>query len=154
MQIFKLGYLKQALITFDHNGRSGQRGSWSVVNGGYDLWFEISYNGMPIVDCVDGELERLTSDLSIEDFDDICSVVQSVIPGLTILKSYGYEIVCRKETDNYLADTPVADNDDVYFPTEEEAIEDAEMQIENLLEWDEYADCTYSDFDINVIRVK
>lgn len=33
------------------------RGDWSIATGGYDLWFEIYYKGIPKVQCIDGELE-------------------------------------------------------------------------------------------------
>lgn len=48
--------LKKILDRFNSNGKSAKQGSWSIAKGGYDLDFQVSYKGEPIIDCVDGEL--------------------------------------------------------------------------------------------------
>ena len=52
----EVGNLKKILDRFNSNGKSAKQGSWSIAKGGYDLDFQVSYKGEPIIDCVDGEL--------------------------------------------------------------------------------------------------
>ena len=49
--------LRELLKTYKNGSRkSYTRGEWSIAEGGYDLWFEIYYKGIPKIQCVDGEL--------------------------------------------------------------------------------------------------
>lgn len=43
-------------------------GSWSIAVGGYDCWFQISYNGTPVIECVTGNLYVVT-DISFVEND-------------------------------------------------------------------------------------
>lgn len=48
--------LKTALNQFDKTGKYTKCGNWSIANGGYDLWWEIYYNGYTVLQCVAGKL--------------------------------------------------------------------------------------------------
>ena len=153
MLISRFGDLKLAYRTYRNNGRLGKRGPWKVARGGYDLWFEVYYDELPVVDCVAGELECVY-DISIESFDAICQAITS-IDSYKVIRKYGYEIICHKETNDFVADHIAGDNGDMEFDTEDAAIEDAEDYILDLIAEDgEYQDCTRDDFDIEVIRTQ
>lgn len=47
---------KQMLKTFDSNGKYAKRGNWEIGRGGYDLWYEISYNKVPVIGCTSGKV--------------------------------------------------------------------------------------------------
>lgn len=42
-------------------------GSWSIAAGGYDCWFQISYNGTPVIECVTGNLYVVTDVSFVEN---------------------------------------------------------------------------------------
>lgn len=50
--------LKDVLNAFDDIGWKGTAGfgDWEIANGGYDLWFELSYQDEVVARCVDGEM--------------------------------------------------------------------------------------------------
>ena len=56
MEKISFNGLKPALKKFDENGKYSEAGLWSISNGGYDLWWEIYYNGYTILQCIDGKL--------------------------------------------------------------------------------------------------
>lgn len=62
--------LKQALQTFDRNGRISERGAWKIANGGYDEEWELYYEGTPVARSVAHEisLENNTFDETLIDF--------------------------------------------------------------------------------------
>lgn len=45
------------LRDFDENGKYAECKEFSIALGGYDKWFEISYKGQPVCDCVDGDIQ-------------------------------------------------------------------------------------------------
>ena len=47
---------KRMLKTFDNNGKYAKRGNWEIGRGGYDLWYEISYNKVPVIGCTAGKV--------------------------------------------------------------------------------------------------
>ena len=49
--------LKPILKKFDDNGKCVKGTHWSIANGGYDLWWELYYDDIPILQCVAGELK-------------------------------------------------------------------------------------------------
>lgn len=57
-------------------------GLWKVAKGGYDLWFEVYYNNIPKIQCVNGELEVVNG----EYFDKYkaLQIIQQEYAGLTI----------------------------------------------------------------------
>lgn len=71
--------LKNVLEEFDSHSWKGafRSGDWEIANGGYDLWFEISYLDEVLVRCVDGELSfknRLNGSVMKDLFDVITGV--------------------------------------------------------------------------------
>lgn len=48
--------LKTVLNQFDKTGKYAKCGNWSIANGGYDLWWEIYYNGYTVLQCIAGKL--------------------------------------------------------------------------------------------------
>lgn len=55
--MFSFVGLKTALKNFDEDGRYAKCGNWSIANGGYDLWFEIYYDGYTVLQCINGKLQ-------------------------------------------------------------------------------------------------
>lgn len=51
--------LETALQEFDENGIRSKVGKWAVVRGVYDMQFEIHYEGMTVLQCIDNQLECL-----------------------------------------------------------------------------------------------
>ncbi len=49
--------LEMALQEFDENGIRSEVGKWVVVRGAYDMQFEIHYECMTILQCIDNQLE-------------------------------------------------------------------------------------------------
>lgn len=47
---------KRMLKTFDNNGKYAKRGNWEIGRGGYDLWYEISYDKVPVIGCTAGKV--------------------------------------------------------------------------------------------------
>lgn len=45
------------LREFDEDGRYAECKEFSIALGGYDKWFEISYKGQPVCDCVAGDIQ-------------------------------------------------------------------------------------------------
>lgn len=48
--------LNTALKKHDTSGDYEKSLDWSIAKGGYDLWWEIYYQGYTVLQCVDGEL--------------------------------------------------------------------------------------------------
>ena len=55
--------LKSVLEKFNDNGKYAEGTHWSIANGGYDLWWELYYDGLSILQCIAGELEIADCDL-------------------------------------------------------------------------------------------
>lgn len=57
--------LRSVLRKFDEDGKYAEGEHWSIGKGGYDLWWELSYDGIPVVDCVCNRIKNLclTNDL-------------------------------------------------------------------------------------------
>ena len=66
--------LRQVLRKFDEDGMYASGTHWSIGRGGYDLQWELSYDRVPIIDCVGGVLEN--NCLSDEDFKRISKVIR------------------------------------------------------------------------------
>lgn len=49
--------LRTALEKFQENGKYSKCGKWGIINGGYDLWWEIYYEGYTVLQCINGKLE-------------------------------------------------------------------------------------------------
>ena len=74
--------LTPCLTKFDEYGWVGSfsKNNWRVANGGYDLWFELYYNNIPIVDCVAGKLSAWG--MPQEVLDEICRRIIKKFPHL------------------------------------------------------------------------
>ena len=60
-----LSDFKLMLKAFDNNGKHAQRGNWEIGRGGYDMWYEIYYNKVPVIRCINGNVE-----VEIEGYED------------------------------------------------------------------------------------
>lgn len=78
-----------ALHYYNEDGKIGKCGSWEIHDGGYDRWWELCYNGEPLISCyasgeyLNGkELGNLERERSFPDeiFSDICKVVNDKFP--------------------------------------------------------------------------
>ena len=60
--------LDAVLKRFDSHGWKGSfsSGDWRIANGGYDLWFELYYQGQPVAQCVAGVL---SSNFGLDEAD-------------------------------------------------------------------------------------
>lgn len=57
---FNENELGKLLTIFENQGCKGYAkiGEWQITNGGYDLWWEIYYNNIAIIGCVDGVISN------------------------------------------------------------------------------------------------
>ncbi len=80
----KFSGLKDVLRTFDEHGWKGSftRGLWTIGNGGYDCWFELSYKGLPVVRCIDGVLESNFSYIESDDKENLITRILEAYPHL------------------------------------------------------------------------
>ena len=74
--------LRKCLREFDENGRYASAGEWSIARGGYDLWWQLSYAGTPVIDCVAGKLRN--DSLEERDFQRISSIIKEEYPDVRI----------------------------------------------------------------------
>lgn len=91
MERLKFKGLKEALITFENNGRYSKRGPWKIVKGGYDKLFEISYNNNVVIECIDKELFNC----SIDNFiwiTDLISLYEIIFNMYKDLRKYNKAI--------------------------------------------------------------
>ncbi len=44
------------------DNRYAKDGLWTMANGGYDLWWEICYDRVPVIGCIDGDVEAYSSE--------------------------------------------------------------------------------------------
>lgn len=51
--------LTAMLDAFNGNGRTAKRALWSIGNGGYDMYWQISYEGIPVIQDVGGNVEAI-----------------------------------------------------------------------------------------------
>jgi len=65
--------LREQLRKFETNGYYVSGKNWTITHGGYDLYFEILYNGAPVLDCCANYIKPCRSD--IENYKQIEQVV-------------------------------------------------------------------------------
>ena len=65
--------LRQTLRKFDEDGFCVSGKHWKIAKGGYDLYWELYYDNVPVVDCVCNRLERIGID--IKAFNKICQII-------------------------------------------------------------------------------
>ena len=77
--------LNNVLKQFDNHGWKGSfsTGPWQIGNGGYDLWFELYYQGEPVARCIYGELES-NFGLEQSDKEELFSRILKVYDNLKI----------------------------------------------------------------------
>lgn len=72
--------LRKILRRFDADGHHVQGRHWSVAKGGYDLWWQLYYDDVPVADCVCGELYndclpeavfKKIADIIIQEYPDV-----------------------------------------------------------------------------------
>ena len=81
--------LHQVLQDFDSDGRSAQSGHWSMNIGGYDLLWELKYDGEPVYLCEGGELHPCTTykvKLSDDDYAKIQDIIIEEYPDVKPLR--------------------------------------------------------------------
>ena len=74
--------LKSVLGKFNDNGKYAKGTHWSIANGGYDLWWELYYDGLPILQCVAGELEIIGCGLTKSTEKRLIENVKSIYTDL------------------------------------------------------------------------
>lgn len=52
--------LLRAMERYDRNGKYAKQGKWSIAHGGYDLSFEVCFEGVPVIDGVKNAWEGKT----------------------------------------------------------------------------------------------
>ena len=65
--------LREQLRNFDEDGHYVSGTNWSVSRGGYDLNWELSYNNIPVIDCVANTLINIGMDKKI--FEKVCEII-------------------------------------------------------------------------------
>lgn len=146
MIISDLGNLRKALITFDSNGRYSSRGSWSVARGGYDLWFEICHKDIPVVHCVDGELENCC--LSTDDYLKVCNLIHKVYPDIPMPTEWGYRLTYYGSGNRYWENGEALDSTeyDNHYYSNQEAFDAA-------LNYIKFSGLPRSDFEIETFEI-
>lgn len=75
-----LAGLRQILRKFDENGYCVTATHWKIAKGGYDCWWELYYDEVPVLQCVAGEIEngcldevlfRRIRDIILEEYRDL-----------------------------------------------------------------------------------
>lgn len=132
--------LRTALEKFDENGKHAKCGKWSIANGGYDLWWEIYYEGYTVLQCIDGELQggfRPFSEFTEETEKELIKRVKSIY---TDLKESVDEADKEVELNMYRCTISITDGEqtkeeDFYVEAEtfEEAVEKIKSDLDILL---------------------
>ncbi len=65
--------LKNILNKFDKDGMYVCGTHWKIVNGGYDLYWQLYYDNIPVVSCILNELEN--DGLDKDTFKKVCAVI-------------------------------------------------------------------------------
>lgn len=66
--------LRNVLQKFEEDGRVASGTHWKIAKGGYDLWWQLYYDNVPVVDCVCNEIEN--NCLPQEIFDKVFQVIK------------------------------------------------------------------------------
>lgn len=78
--IGSLNGFRQILRKFDEDGRLAVATHWSMARGGYDRWWEIYYDNIPVINCIAGTIENCCLDdpmferlkgIILEEYDDL-----------------------------------------------------------------------------------
>lgn len=136
--------LKDVLRTFDEHGWKGSftRGLWEIGNGGYDCWFVLKYKGLPVAQCIAGELESNFSCVSDDEKEKMFSKILEVYDHLKVrkvedsfLENLAQEGLIQETVnnwlDNLLESVGKSSVDDLTCAEILEEIEDVKGSIEN-----------------------
>lgn len=88
MKKINLKGLEGLLKEFDSNGRYVERTHWSIASGGYDMYWELYYDGEPVISAIGSgnpqdyrksvRLDNCT--LDYKDYVKVCKKIISVYP--------------------------------------------------------------------------
>ena len=81
--------LKTALKKFDNNGKLATCKKWCIINGGYDLEFEIKYNNNVVLQCIGGDLHAVNSFSEFDD-DDLQQIIAYIMNSYEDLTIYDF----------------------------------------------------------------
>ena len=73
MNDIKLNGLRSVLHRFEEDGYCVSGKHWKIARGAYDLYFEVSYDNTPVIDCVCNELTNLCLEKNI--FKRVANVI-------------------------------------------------------------------------------
>lgn len=66
---------RSTLMKFESDGYNVQGTHWRIARGGYDLWWEIYYDSLPVIGCVAGEVENY-GHLSNIQYAKACEIIK------------------------------------------------------------------------------
>lgn len=78
---FYLRGLESCLKKFDEDGHFSSCGRWSIARSGYDLYFILYYDNLPIVECVCNELKVL-KDNYFTNTNEVIKTIKSIYKNL------------------------------------------------------------------------
>lgn len=94
---FMLSGLKDVLRRFDENGTFAKKGVWHIAKGGYDLWWELYYEGQPIIDCVYGKMS-IVNDYGYTNIKDVINIIKSIYTeGAEYVEEDAYAVLDDKQ---------------------------------------------------------
>ena len=78
--------LDMVLKRFDNIKWNGMciSGFWRIANGGYDKWFELYYNDIPVAECINGIISSNCSYVSDEDKETLLNKIKNIYNHLKI----------------------------------------------------------------------
>ena len=65
MADIKLNGFRKLLHSFEEDGYCVSGKHWKIAKGGYDLYFEVYYDEIPVIDCVCNELINICLEESV-----------------------------------------------------------------------------------------
>ena len=128
--------LRVALEKFENNGSYAKCNKWSIAKGGYDLWWEIYYEGYTVLQCIAGKLEggfRPIPDFTEEAEKELVKEVKSIYTDLQDNKVSNEEV----EMKTYKCTISITDGEQTEeqdFFVEAESFEDAVAMIKSDLD--------------------
>lgn len=79
--------LRNCLRRFECDGSCAASQRWRIVKGGYDLNWQLSYDGTPVVDCVSqiGSGGKMQNNcLDEKDFQKVAKVIKEEYPDILV----------------------------------------------------------------------
>ena len=81
--------LKTALKKFNNNGKFATCKKWCIINGGYDLEFEIKYNDDVVIQCIGGDLHTVNGLINFDN-DDLQQTIAYIMNSYEDLTIYDF----------------------------------------------------------------